>query len=99
MIRKALALIAARLATMDLTQGSDMLRQLLLSALQGLQEAAKVTPAIWDDLVIALAIRLVESALWESIVGEARTVQVSGGEVACDFSDDLVDRAGALGLA
>jgi hypothetical protein len=69
MFRRALNLILAIAGGLNLSHGSDSIRQAILSALKAMAAAAALTPAIWDDLLPKLAIAFVESDAWDLILG------------------------------
>lgn len=84
MFKRVIAAILGIASTLNLGLSPEKLREAILAALETAKSAATLSPAIWDDLVISLAIGMVKSPAWDLILQLIRQrfdVPVGAGEV------------------
>jgi hypothetical protein len=90
MFRKVLSLLLGLAHSLDLTLDSEQVREACLKLLQSLAVAAGLTPGVWDDLVVKMAMAFCNSPYWgiifdwlKSRVGATESVpQMASDEVA-----------------
>lgn len=64
MFRRVLSVILGAAAQLNLGLSGDKLREMIITALTAMQTAAALTPQVWDDLVLRLAIAMIKSDAW-----------------------------------